>query len=314
VSGPLVALLIALVGSVAAAAGRECGDAPHPLEYRNPLLQQRLAGALRSAGMSAALRDRALAVALVDLSRPGEIYYAGLNDEIYYAGLNDDHMMYAASLPKIGILLALTGALDRGEVAWDDSFRWRITKMITISSNADATWAAKLVGLRGIARVLRDPRYCLYDMKHGGVWVGRAFEKGGESYRDPLKAISHGASARQVARFYVMLDRGKLVSPHWSAWMRERMAPPEYFHKFVRALRGRSGLRFLARKSGTWQQFHSDSALIQHGSARYILVGLAEHPEGEHLMEELARIADDIVVTGRHRRWMAPPTAAGRSS
>ncbi len=96
--------------------------------------------------------------------------------------------------------------------------------------------------------------------------------------------------------------------------MRERMAPPEYFHKFVRALRRRSGLQFLARKSGTWQQFHSDSALIQHRSARYILVGLAEHPDGEHLMEELARIADDIVVTGRHRRWMAPPTAAGRSS
>jgi beta-lactamase class A len=305
VSRPLVAILIALVGSVAPAAGRECGDAPHPLEHRNPLLQQRLAGAMGRAGMSAALRDRSLAVALVDLSRPGEIYYAGLND---------DHMMYAASLPKIGILLALTEALDRGEVAWDDSFRWRITKMITISSNADANWAAKLVGLRGIARVLRDPRYCLYDMEHGGLWVGRAFEKGGESYRDPLKAISHGASARQVARFYVMLDRGKLVSPHWSAWMQERMAPPEYFHKFVLALRGRSGLQFLARKSGTWQKFHSDSALIQHGSARYILVGLAEHPEGEHLMEELARIADDIVVTGRHRRWVAPPRVAGRNS
>jgi beta-lactamase class A len=301
----LVALLIALLGPVAPAAGRDCGDAPHPLEHRNPLLQQRLAVALQRAGMSAALRDRTLAVALADLSRPGEIYYAGLND---------DHMMYAASLPKIGILLALTEALDRGEVAWNDSFRWRIKKMITISSNVDATWAAKLIGLRGIARVLRAPRYCLYDMEHGGLWVGRAFEKGGESYRDPLKAISHGASARQTARFYLMLDRGKLVSSHWSAWMQERMAPPEYIHKFVLALRGRSGLRFLARKSGTWEQFHSDSALIQHRSARYILVGLAEHPEGERLMQELARIADDIVVAGRHRRWVARPTAAGRSS
>ncbi|MHC4109215.1 MAG: serine hydrolase [Planctomycetota bacterium] len=302
---PLIALLIALAASVAPAAGRECGGSPFPLDHRHPLLQQRLAAALRSAGMSAALRNRTLAVALVDLSRPGEIYYAGLND---------DHMMYAASLPKIGILLALTEALDRGEVAWDDSFRWRITKMITISSNADATWAAKLVGLRGIARVLRDPRYCLYDMQHGGVWVGRAFEKGGESYRDPLKAISHGASARQAARFYLMLDRGALVSRHWSAWMRERMAPPEYFHKFVRALRERPGVRFLARKSGTWQHFHSDSALIQHASARYILVGLAEHAEGEHLMQELAHIADDIVVAGHHRNWISRPTAAGRGS
>ncbi len=85
--------------------------------------------------------------------------------------------------------------------------------------------------------------------------------------------------------------------------MIERMAPPEYFHKFVGALQDRPGLTFVARKSGTWRQFHADSALIQHGSTRYIVVGLAEHIEGAEWMKRIAHLADDIVAAGHHRRW-----------
>jgi beta-lactamase class A len=295
--------LLALFALVRPAAAHHCGDAPVPLDHRDPLLQQELVGALRRAGLSAPLRAKQLAVSVVDLSRPGEVYYSGVND---------DHMLYAASLPKIGILIALADTFDRGEAEWDESFRYRITKMITKSNNAYASWGAKLVGLRGIAKVMRDPRYCLYDEPAGGIWVGRAFEKGGESYRDPMKAISHAATARQAARFYLMLDRGFAVSPHWSAWMIERMAPPEYFHKFVGALQDRPGLTFVARKSGTWRQFHADSALIEHGSARYIVVGLAEHENGPDWMEKIAHAADDIVVAGRHRRWRGSRAGGGR--
>ena len=285
------------------AAAHHCGDAPVPLDHRDPVLQQELTRALRRAGLSSPIRDRQLAVSLVDLSRP---------EHVYYSGANDDHMMYAASLPKIGILIALADSIDRGEVTYDESFRWRITKMITKSNNAEASWGAKLVGLRGIAKVMRDPRYCLYDEPSGGIWVGRAFEKGGESYRDPMKSLSHAASARQAARFYLMLDRGVAVSPYWSEWMIERMAPPEYFHKFVGALQDRPGLTFVARKSGTWRQFHSDSALIQHGSARYIVVGLAEHADGAKWMKQIAHLADDIVIAGRHRRWRSSSAGGGQ--
>jgi beta-lactamase class A len=298
-----VAASLATVALAQPVAAHHCGDAPVPLDHRDPLLQQELMRALRRAGLSAAIRDRKLAVSLVDLSHPGHAYYSGAND---------DHMMYAASLPKIGILIALADAMDRGEIDYDESFRWRITKMITKSSNADASWGAKLVGLRGIAKVMRDPRYCLYDEPAGGVWVGRAFEKGGESYRDPMKSLSHAASSRQAARFYLMLDRGLAVSPHWSDWMIERMAPPEYFHKFVGALQDRPGLTFVARKSGTWRQFHADSALIQHGSTRYIVVGLAEHVEGAEWMKRIAHLADDIVAAGRHRRWRSNGARGGR--
>ncbi len=158
--------------------------------------------------------------------------------------------------------------------------------------------------------MLRLPRYCLYEEGVGGLWVGRAFEKGGESYRDPLKSISHGASTRQTARFYAMLDEGKLVSPYWSQWMLAHMGPPEYVHKFVKALQRRQRVDFVARKSGTWQHFHADSALIQHGPNRYVLTALAAHPEGEAMLQKIAKISDDVVMRGDHRGWLA--IGAGR--
>jgi beta-lactamase class A len=219
-------------------------------------------------------------------------------------------MLYAASLPKIGILLAVLQAVNDGDVVWRPDFAWRLTKMITISDNAYATWGARLVGLRGIARVLLDPRYCLYDPEVGGLWVGRAFEKGGPSYRDPLKNISHGATSRQTARFYALLDAHQLVSPYWSEWMLARMGPPEYVHKFYKALGARPGVEFVARKSGTWQDFHADSALVTHGAQRYILVALADHPEGEEMMQTIAAVADEIVEVGEHRRPGLAPGAA----
>ena len=131
----------------------------------------------------------------------------------------------------------------------------------------------------------------------------RAFEKGGESYRDPLKQISHGATARQTARFYAMLDAGQLVSPYWSEWMLARMGPPEYVHKFYLALGDRPGVTFVARKSGTWEDFHSDSALIEHAGRRYIVVGLAAHEEGESMLQRVGEIADEVIEIGEHRRF-----------
>jgi beta-lactamase class A len=299
----LILIALCLVAGPSSAADAGCDDGPTALRHKHPGLQALLDRGLRDAGLAQALDRRKLAVALVDASRPGEIFYAGIND---------DNMLYAASLPKIGILLAVIESVERGTIEWDDEFRYKLRKMITISNNQYATWGAELVGLRPMAKILLDPRYCLYEGGVGGLWVGRPFKKGGPSYRDPLKSISHGASARQVARFYVLLDRGRLVSRYWSNYMLRLMAPPEYFHKFVAALQDRERLDFVARKSGTWQHFHSDSVLVQHGPARYVLVGLAEHEDGEAMLRRVAPVADDIVLAGRHRTWLARPTQGWR--
>jgi beta-lactamase class A len=287
-------IALAIAANGVASAG-EC-RAPTPLRHKDPLLQTQLARELRAAGLERALGRRELAVSIVDLTIPGELAYAGLND---------DHMMYAASLPKIGILLATLEEVNAGRLAWTADFSWRLTKMITISNNEYATWAARLVGLREIAEVLRAPRYCLYEEGVGGLWMGRTFEKEALVYRDPLRQISHGATTRQTARFYVLLDAGQLVSPYWSEWMLAHMAPPEYVHKFFKALRDRPGISFVARKSGTWQDFHSDSALVEHDGRRYVIVALAAHRSGETMMKQIAEIADEMIERGEHRRWPA---------
>src|SRR5690606_23657400 len=128
------------------------------------------------------------------------------------------------------------------------------------------------------------------------------YRRSNESYRDPIHDISHGATARQAARFYALLAAEKLVSPYWSRRMLDWMGPPGHHHKFVRALGARTGVRFVARKSGTWRSFHSDSALIQHHASRYVLVGLAEHHQGDRLLQILAQRVDDLIVRGAHRR------------
>lgn len=286
----LLAFVLALLVATTATAAN-C-DAPFPLIRKNPALQTRLLGDLRGAGFNKAIERKQLAVSLVDLTRSGEVVYSGIND---------DHMMYAASLPKLGILLAVFEAQARGDIVWNHSFAHKLSKMVTISDNEYATWGAKLVGLRYIADVVLDSRYCLYEPGTGGLWVGRAFEKGGETLRDPLKSISHGASTRQTARFYVMLDAERLVTPHASRRMLALMAPPEYEHKFVKALRPRHRARFVARKSGTWKNFHADSAIVQHGARRYVLVALVEHEDGESWLQDVARIADDVIAKGSHR-------------
>jgi hypothetical protein len=84
-------------------------------------------------------------------------------------------MLYAASLPKIAILLTLFESLEHGTLDWNDAFRWKLQKMINISDNAQATWAAEQVGLPAIATVMRDPRYCFYEDGVGGLWAGRGF-------------------------------------------------------------------------------------------------------------------------------------------
>ncbi len=72
----------------------------------DPVLQRRLEGAIRHLGLSRAVLDRRLAVVLVDVTRVHRPRLAAVNGE----------MLYAASLPKITILL---GRLGRDRVRAD---------------------------------------------------------------------------------------------------------------------------------------------------------------------------------------------------
>ncbi len=50
------------------------------------------------------------------------------------------------------------------------------------------------------------------------------------------------------------------------------------------------------RKSGTWRDWHADSALIEHGGHRYIAVALAHDPKGGEWLKNIIHEMDDIIV------------------
>jgi beta-lactamase class A len=238
------------------------------------------------------VQERRLSVALVDLSDPGAIRYAGVDD---------DRERYAASLPKIGILLGVFYQVDRGRIRYTPELRRKLELMIRRSDNAISSEMIRLVGFQNIADALRDPRYQLYDpeTRGGGLWVGRGYGNGvGLWRRDPVGNTSHGATARQVARFLVMMDQRMLVSEWASTEMKSIMGNPQIKHKFVAGLSSRPGSRIF-RKSGTWKDWHADAALVERDGKKYVAVALAESPSGGSVLSSLILRLDDLVVTGR---------------
>jgi len=267
--------------------------APLPLTTKHQTMQAQLESRLLAAGLMPWLQRDKLSIAVADLS---------YGEPIFYAAINDDQMMYAASLPKIAILLANAHAANTGVERWTAEHDRRLKAMITESSNEDASWGVDQVGLGGIEAAVRNPSLCFYDDVHGGLWVGRAYRRDSDTHVDPVAEVIHGATARQAVRFYVMLNSGKLISPEWSAHMLDLMSPPKHHHKFVAGLADRQGVRFLARKSGTWSDFHSDSALIEHAEFRYAIASLSESRRGEELMQKIVQVVDDLILDGRYRR------------
>lgn len=234
------------------------------------------------------LRRKRMAVGVVDIGDP---YNAK------FARLNGDHMMYAASLPKLAILLAASQALEEGSLKETPEILNDMRLMISRSDNGAATRMIDLLGFEKIAATLKDPRYQLYDRKKGGgLWVGKRYAQKGKRFPDPLMGISHGASVTQVCRFYYLLAMGKLVSHERSEQMLEMMEDPEVHHKFVNSLDAIVPGAKLYRKSGTWQNWHSDSVLVWGPHwRRYILTALIEDPGGEQILRDLLPVVEEVL-------------------
>lgn len=231
-----------------------------------------------------------MAVGLVDLQDP---YFAR------FAQINGDEMMYAASLPKIAILLAAMDALEKKELLETSEVRQDMRLMISKSDNQASTRMIDRLGYKKIEHVLTEPRYGLYDAQHGGgLWVGKRYAYSGERNPDPIKGLSHAATASQVCRFYYLMVQGRLVSWDRSRQMLDIMANPELHHKFVNTLEQIAPRAQLFRKSGSWKDFHSDSILVWGPDRRYILVALTEDPNGEKTMRDLV-IAVEAVLKSK---------------
>lgn len=262
---------------------------PMALEQIDRGLQSELQAALARLDLQPLVRRQQIGVALVDLTVP---------EELRYAGINDDVMFYAASLPKIAVLLTVFEKIEAGEIDDSSALRQTLTDMIRVSSNSAATRAIRLVGFDSIAETLEKPEYRLYDLTgDGGLWVGKAYDPTPAVRRDPLFNYSHGATARQAARFFALLDRGLLVSQERSREMLEILGDPGIQHKFVRGLASRPEAT-IYRKSGSFRQHHADAALIEHNGHRYIAAALVDDPRGGRILEKLILALDDIIVSG----------------
>jgi len=249
-------------------------------------LQIRLENIVRKQGLWRAVERGELALLLAIVTDPAQPKLAELNGHM---------MMYAASLPKIAILLGAAVAIEEGRLTLDDELHEEIVNMIRYSCNECATRVLELVGREELIDLLQSPEYDFYDASgEGGLWVGKDYGPSPAYHRDPLYNLSHGATAFQVARFYYKLNTGTLVSPEYNALMMEALSNPGIQHKFVKGLKGVKGVRVM-RKSGTWKTFHADSALVKYRDQTYIIVGLANNRNGGQWLTQLAAPLNDLV-------------------
>ena len=274
-------MLLCTLPAVAQSSEEELG------ETCDPRLQKSLENRLGSLQLkkATALKDLSVVVVdITDISEPRMAY------------VNPNEMMYAASLPKIAILLGAFEKIANGEMNLDDETLAKLKLMIRNSSNSAASDILGRVGMDYLAELLQSPRYRLYDPeKNGGIWVGKEYGKAPAWQRDPLHNLSHGATALQVARFYYLLETGQLVSPELSKLMKSIMADPAHEHKFVKGLKEVQPDSEIFRKSGTWRQYHSDSAIVEHDGRRYIAVALAKSRHGEKWLQKLIVALDELV-------------------
>jgi len=248
-------------------------------------LEQMLAG-MHPDFMKAVNRKK-LAVAVVDVTRL---------QEPRVASVNGDLMLYAASLPKIAIVLGAFVEAERGDLELNSEVMEELNQMIRKSSNKAATSVLNRVGIEDLAAILQSPQLRLYDPEHnGGLWVGRPYSKGPAWKRDPLHSLSHGASAMQAARLYYLIITEQAVTAEHHHMIGEIFSNPAIQHKFVKGMRDKPDAEVF-RKSGTWRQFHSDSGIVTRPDMEYIVVALADHEAGGEGLVELIVAIDNLMV------------------
>ena len=244
------------------------------------------------------IREKKMTVGLVDLTNPSEIRFAGVNG---------NEMLYAASLPKIAILLAAFHCFENRTLEQTPEINRDLHLMIRTSDNQAATRMIERLGMERIRQVLTLNRYEFYDAAQGGgLWVGKEYAKTGRRLPEPIKGLSHAANARQVCRFYYQLAMGKLISRERSREMLEILVNPGIDHKFVNTLNKTGPQALVFRKSGTWKNWHSDSVLVWGPeSRRYIAVALIENKNGETILRKLIPALESVLTENAAYRLAA---------
>ena len=279
-------ICLALVAVLPAWAG---SDSRFPVlwDRNDPVLQQQMESILAKLKLARAAKRKKLAVVLVDVTDL---------DEPRVAAVNGDHMIYAASIPKLAILLGAFIEVREGNMELDAETRESLTRMIRFSSNVDATRMLNRIGKKRLLEILQSEEFELYDPEvNGGLWVGKEYGKSAAYERDPLHNLSHGATAMQVARFYYLLVTGRVVGERLSVVMKSMLGDPGIKHKFVKGLEAYPDVE-IYRKSGSWKRWHGDSAIVEVGELKYIVVGLAEDRKGGDWLSRMIKPIHELML------------------
>jgi len=214
------------------------------------------------------------------------------------AMLQPDRLEYAASVAKIGILLAYFERHRDSATSLPSQTRHELGLMIKTSRNEMATKFSRQLGLKQIQEVLNA--YHLYDANQGGgIWVGKHYGENDERIGDPLGDFSHAVTVRQLLRFYLLLEQGKLASPEASQVMREIFESTAIAHDHIKFVAGLDGHDVLVRRKwGSWEEWLHDTAVITGPDRHYILVGLTHHTRGDEYLVDLAGAVDDLLSKG----------------
>ncbi|MEW6251103.1 MAG: N-acetylmuramoyl-L-alanine amidase-like domain-containing protein [Planctomycetota bacterium] len=215
--------------------------------------------------------------------------------DLRLALVRPDEMFYGASVPKLCIVLAYFEENPTAAAQLDPQARRELELVLKRSDNDLAAKYSQLVGLETIQKLLESDKYRFYDRERGGgFWCGKHYGLDQPRTGDPLKDHSHAATVRQCLRWYLLLEQGKLASAVASATIKQLMAAPEleiHNDKFVRGLAGRDVS--ILRKNGLWEDWHLDTARVQHGERLYLLAGMTRHALGPDYLARMAAGVDE---------------------
>ena len=103
---------------------------------------------------------------------------------------------------------------------------------------------------------------------------------------------------RQLLRYYLLLEQQKLVSHAASRAMRDIFASPQIPHEQNKFLKGLDGRPVdVIRKSGSWEDWFHDTAVVTGKNRHYIVVALTHHSRGDDFLADFAAAADDLMIS-----------------
>src|SRR5438874_147579 len=174
ISLPMLLLCFCGCSSIAPPTVNACQD--YTLDYDtpvNPTLQAKLEKIDTDLRARFGMTTEQTAVGVLDL------------ETLRLAMIHPDRGEYAASVPKIGILLAYFQLHPQAATNLDAQTRHELGLMAKASDNEMATKFSQEMGLTQIQAVLDS--YHFYERDHGGgIWIGKHYGKGGERIGDPV--------------------------------------------------------------------------------------------------------------------------------